>query len=992
MFEKIKENLLLNKLQKVDNGRDLVKIIDKNKDQISENFNAYLIFLEKCIEIYEVPRKYVDYFQELFNKYYLELEKKHSSLLFQMLENNENRINPFTDIFLNRDIFPSLTKELRLKILSSNFFSSLIYGFNKSVYNIDDLILTDDLIEIYKTNEILLEPLKERLKSVSDEDLIKYISFDENIALYVSYEKVANIINKISLSNNIVYELYKENPSIIQYVQNDYNSLFELIKAHPKEIQNILKEIDSQNMIKIYNLDPDFFNSSFLENPLIFNDNTSLTSYILIHNPDIMKQLMNLHFYDANSEYSDIFGTDFFLRDRTYNNILTNYGADKFIEFLKLYPLFGATEKSFNPGKQGRSVYGEQQFFNNVHYNLSDGNTISIDDACKLIDIDINYLFCLYSYWPDDYYLSDDYFDNPYHRNYSNETILKQNILSLLQKKLVENGLENNFEKLLPSFNIIFDNLYKKNVLSEKTMYQSFSIYKYELIKMLFNTDILRNNTAEDINLYIESCYKDNKGNQELFYKIFENAYGNKALQIIKSRPGLDPYTINSFEIFRPEIIDNFREGFVHDLLSYNIKGFSNFLMISKNAEELSLFIDYYNCLAKIFGENVMTMEKSFVNFYYYKDLIKDIQNVDLTEEEQKNFVSVISGNYNNCNISSRKDLIKYNEIANKSLLESIRKAKTEIECKNIICNDLFGIDYGIIRKSYKFAIDQLSLPSNASLLSDSLDESERNIMQFLSFLCNDVVSMNELHSLVENLINLDNVRYPKSCVSLLNKIRVFEIKQVNERLMTDKAINELISNGSLKKMDEYEGVPIYCYSELDKSLYKINDRLLDHTTPLNKEQMNNLEPDNGVSTISTWFQPKSEYKGRPTEVYFYQIPEDTQIVAAMPYDGQTSKLAKGVYAQGIKGKMGYSSEGMFVNCGNSENVFSEVAFYRRHRDHNNITNENHGGLIVPNCFANISLKTIEKAKNCNGIIICSYDDYSKFIEGLNNEKEAKGL
>ena len=188
----------------------------------------------------------------------------------------------------------------------------------------------------------------------------------------------------------------------------------------------------------------------------------------------------------------------------------------------------------------------------------------------------------------------------------------------------------------------------------------------------------MANNTPEDINNYIESCYLATEDNQELFYKLFENAYGDKALQIIKSRPGLNPFTINSFEIFRPEIINNFREGFIHDLLSYNIKGFSNFLMISKNDEELNLFIDY-----------------------------------------------------NNCDINTRKDLIHYNEIANKSLLESLSKAKNEVEYLNIICNDLFGIDYVIIKTSYKFAIDQLSISWNSDLLVDSLEESEKNIMQF---------------------------------------------------------------------------------------------------------------------------------------------------------------------------------------------------------------------------------------------------------------------
>lgn len=979
MFEKIKEKMLLKKIEDAVNIKELKRILDKYKEQIANKFNAYLLFLEKCIKFHGIPRGYTDYFQELFYKYYHELEENHSSLLFQMLENKENKTNPFIEIFLNKDFFPSLNKELRLKILSNEDFyvNVLDLGFAKTGNSLEYLILTDELVEVYKSNKYFLSLLKERLKNATDEELINYINTDEDIVLYISQEQLIKIIKNVNLSESIIYELYKKNPNIIALIQDNPDILLELIKNHSTEISDILSKIDSQHILKIYNLDRDYFNNIFLENPMIFNDNTSLVSYILMNYPNILKKLMNLHFYDDSRENSHIFGDDFFLPYRTYSDILTNFGADKFIEFLKLYPLFGASEKSFDPGNQGASVYGEQQMFNNIHYTLNASDTISIDEINKLIDIDINYLFSTYSYWKAPCDLD------------RNKDLLKQQIIALISKRLSDFNLDDRCQKLLTSIDIIFDNLKDKKVLSEQASYQSFKIYKYKLIKLLFNKEIVTNNTPEDINKYIENCYQTKEDNQELFYKLFYNAYGDKALQIIKSRPGLNPFTVNSFEIFRPEIINNFKEGFIHDLLSYNIKGFSNFLMISKNEEELNLFIDYYNCLTKIFGENVMTMEKAFMNFYYYKDLVKDIQNVDLTDEEQKNLISVISGNYNNCNISTRHDLIRYNEIANTSLLESLSEAKNKVEYLNIICNDLFGIDYGVIKTSYKFAIDQLSISRNSYLLVDSLEESEKNIMQFLKFICDPDLTLDQLNSFVENIASLNNIRHPKSCASLLSKIRVLEIKQVNERLMTDKTIEELISNGSLIKMNDYDGIPIYCYS--DGSQHIINSHLLNHSTPLNIYQMNSLEPDNGVSTISTWLDSGYDY-GEYRHVYFYQIPEDSQIVSSTPRDGQTSKLAKSVHSKGLKRNMEFSHRGIYAKDPFDSIIQPEIAFYRRHRDHKNITNENHGGLIVSNCFAHLSLYAIEQAKKCNGIIICSYDNYLKFNEFLNNERNEKSL
>ena len=205
---------------------------------------------------------------------------------------------------------------------------------------------------------------------------------------------------------------------------------------------------------------------------------------------------------------------------------------------------------------------------------------------------------------------------------------------------------------------------------------------------------------------------------------------------------------------------------------------------------------------------------------------------------------------------------------------------------------------------------------------------------------------------------------------------------------MTSKTIDELVANGTLTKMDDYEGVPIYCYSGVGEGFSDVSNYLLGHTTPLNIDKMNDLEPDNGVSTISTWLRENSRgrFYENTNHVYFYQIPEDTQLVASKPYDGKTSKIAKSVHAQGLKFDLKISPYGLYIPS------MSEIAFYRRHRDHNNITNENHGGLIVPNCFTILSLDTIEKAKKCNGIIICSSKNYYEFNEKINNKGDEKSL
>ena len=99
---------------------------------------------------------------------------------------------------------------------------------------------------------------------------------------------------------------------------------------------------------------------------------------------------------------------------------------------------------------------------------------------------------------------------------------------------------------------------------------------------------------------------------QELFREIIKRAYGEKAYAILKKRPNLDEYNINSIEIFDERIMENFSEEFVNDLISYDFEGFSAFLHIIKNPETLENFKFYYDFLSEVMGKNAGTMQRAF--------------------------------------------------------------------------------------------------------------------------------------------------------------------------------------------------------------------------------------------------------------------------------------------------------------------------------------------------------------------------------------------
>ena len=984
MFEEFKKKNLIKKLESETKNYKFSEIVKKNKDKISSDFDVYMAYFKRCINLEVNFEK--DFFQPLFLKYYKKIDE---SYLVKMIEMRE-----FYGLFKNRDIFSNLNDDLRLKILAKLYHTEAIASYREEP--IEDLIKTEELIKLYKDDDELRKVLAGRINNATDEEIIKYVIIDEDIVFLLREEKLFNVFEKLNLSEKTVIKIYNKYDTIVNYIKEN-NTLLLLLKYDytilqenydKKTINNmikILRKIDLQDKIEMYNANKEFFNDLYLNCQVLFENEQIFVAHILMNNKSFAKQLMSGHFINGSGS------PEYFIDFDLFRIVLEKYGVDEFLELLKIYPLIGASEKKFRKVQSyGDHGFSEKNMHYNTHYTLENA-LLKTDDAYKLIDVDINYLFNIFNFTSDDYEL-------------------KQRILELLYIRLSSNGLEEKYQELIPSVDIILEHLGDEVDVAPSYSMQSFSVNKYKVIKLLFNVEFIANNTTDDINNYIKNLYlKDMKNQkesnelQEEFCKLFENAYGNKALQVIKSRPGLNPLTINSFEIFRPEIINNFSEGFVHDLLSYYIKGFTNFLMISKDSENLNLFIDYYNCLTKIFGENVETMEKAFINFFYYRDLLKEVQNVTLTEKEQKNFISVISGNYNYHDIKSRDDLNNYDNIADRKLLSLLSSASNRYEYLNIICNDLFGMDYGVIAMSYSFVFTQLEQGVYRDFI-DSLNENEKNVCEFLKFLfrAEDEFSTDDIKTFVNNMIDAGNLRNSISCVTLLNKVKSKEIEQVNMRLMSEENIERFVSDGYLKRMDDIDGVPIYCYHHNEKEEQLFTKYFLNHRTTLSLDHFYTAEPDSGASTISTWLnlekdddlnRDKSPFEIGAKNVHFYQLPGDTQIVASALGDGETSHMAKSVHAKGNKKNMQHTYAGIYpVGWRQATGDDSEIAFYRRHRDHKNVTNKNHGGAIVPNCLHELNKRSLAYAKEFNGIIICSYSEYRNYIKSQDNDVEGKKI
>ena len=221
-----------------------------------------------------------------------------------------------------------------------------------------------------------------------------------------------------------------------------------------------------------------------------------------------------------------------------------------------------------------------------------------------------------------------------------------------------------------------------------------------EEIKILFNDKILKSCSPEMINSYYNKLAK-NEDITDDFKKIIQKTYGDKALDVLESRPSLNVHSINSLEVFDERIMNNFGEAFVHNCLTYNINDFQEFLEIIKDQEKLEVFKSYYDILCEVYGRNVETMQRSITEFSFNKELLQNVNGLDLSPSQVENLTNVLASEKNMLNINTLEELDDFNIKANedlKTLLmwykDSGIKGHDSVMFRTLITSNLFGMNY----------------------------------------------------------------------------------------------------------------------------------------------------------------------------------------------------------------------------------------------------------------------------------------------------------
>lgn len=343
----------------------------------------------------------------------------------------------------------------------------------------------------------------------------------------------------------------------------------------------------------------------------------------------------------------------------------------------------------------------------------------------------------------------------------------------------------------------------------------------FDLFKVLFNKNIIKNNKFEKVSLYIGTSifYKDNltdlskKTCIKLLNELLSNAYGTKI------NNNKEIYNIGSLELFDPKL-SFINSDLLKTFATYNFVNISNLLLITKSDKIYNIFRKYYEIEIYIHGENKESLYKIVENFSYYKNIIEDIQGKELDDEELDNLSLLLSTFNNQCKINKKEELSNYNIILFKKLVSDLSQVKNEDIYKNILCNYLFNRGYNekgntgwLEVTTIKEMCDLFEVDSLTTLRDDNkyvFSEEEINMFTMTKLLFS-VNNFDLLLSFVNNIISNNVKRNTLSVIELFNKIKKYKIDLINNEIVSLEEIEELYSStkGIVTK-NEKDGVTIY--------------------------------------------------------------------------------------------------------------------------------------------------------------------------------------
>lgn len=358
----------------------------------------------------------------------------------------------------------------------------------------------------------------------------------------------------------------------------------------------------------------------------------------------------------------------------------------------------------------------------------------------------------------------------------------------------------------------------------------------FELFKVLFNKEIITKNNPEKITIFIGTSilYKDDKKDEskkitiKLLNDLLNTAYG------IKTNNNREIYNINSLELFdsRLSFID---KDLLIDYSKYNFVNVSNLLLLIKSKKVYELFKKYYEIITYIYGENKESLYKSIENFIYFKDILEDTENVELTSNELENLTLLLSTFTNPYNIKNRSELGTYDIELYKKLVSELSGIKDENIYKNLICNYLYNKGYDdkgnqgwLEVDTIKSICDIFEIDALDNFEVDGkeiFDSYEINLFKMTKLL----FGVNDFDLLLSFTLNIINKKVKRNILSvseLFNKIKKYKIDIINKEIVNLEDIENLyIARPDMVLKNDKDGVIVYTIMGQDfRVLCSLND------------------------------------------------------------------------------------------------------------------------------------------------------------------------
>ena len=260
-----------------------------------------------------------------------------------------------------------------------------------------------------------------------------------------------------------------------------------------------------------------------------------------------------------------------------------------------------------------------------------------------------------------------------------------------------------------------------KELISETYKEYSENMAAERFIDHMFKENsIIENIPGKEYAEYVE-C-KDENEKKGKFDQMVKKAYGEKAYELVSQRKGLLLEDLDNAEILTPEIVDNFRPGFVHDLMSYYFKDIDSFIEIAKNPQDLKAFKNYYKNISGEIGENVVTMQACMERYREFRDLLVETSNSKLTIEEQDKINQITMWRKNLGQITTLKQLPMAEYMLKNGLIEYI-KSNNLMYGRELFSDDILTKNFK--RDSLIYEYPQDLLMHNSMQLYDVLKNSK---------------------------------------------------------------------------------------------------------------------------------------------------------------------------------------------------------------------------------------------------------------------------